>query len=145
VDNGSKRREGSVCICDAFPTRVLWKRQFIFVTAVSETNACNAHNHFGKRQKPVSSMQFRKELARKLLNYQKEHGGQSVNSQCRFMAKPCFKSRWSPTRKVWGDSTQRYHQQFCSSGCGKKIRTYCLCDPTKSLCSNCFGIHCFKG
>mmetsp|Transcript_5873 Transcript_5873/g.14984 ORF Transcript_5873/g.14984 Transcript_5873/m.14984 type:complete len:441 (+) Transcript_5873:607-1929(+) len=65
VDNANNRRQGCVSIEEGFETRSWWKRQFIFILAMCETNACNAYNHFGGHS--VSSREFRKVLAKKLL------------------------------------------------------------------------------
>jgi len=152
VDNANNRRQGCVSIEDAFPTKSWWKRQFIFTSALSETNACNAFNHFGGHK--VSSAEFRMALAIKLLGPAGEDAamptrvpteirtvavGDTVGAHT-LMTKPLHSGRWNGTE--WARTSCAYQQHKCRTrGCKSQVRTYCSCNPCHPLCTLCWSKH----
>ncbi|KAL7546313.1 hypothetical protein ACHAWF_009644 [Thalassiosira exigua] len=50
-----------------------------------------------------------------------------------------FSTRPEFTTGKWETSKQRYQRSYCQ--CGARVRTYCPCNPSKSLCVVCFALH----
>ena len=54
---------------------------------------------------------------------------------------PVHCGRWDPKKGAFKHTKQAYQKSECSKKCGRRVRTYCVCDMSAILCDECFFIH----
>ncbi len=128
-------------------------RQFTFICSVAAVNANNSLAR-AKNANAEHQITFRKLLAKEMMyNHITESGGvmnspirakkrsrQSIEDEHQLVKKPLYTGRYDDSAKVWKKSTQAYLKHKCRT-CSKNIRTYCICNKSRPMCSICFAKH----
>jgi hypothetical protein len=149
VDDHNNLRHSPISLEESISTKDWRIRVFSFVLALVEVNARLAHAFFS-RIVTMSQLEFRRKLAKELLDYsfsintsrriKRKRRLELSESICGVETAPLFATNWTGTR--WEFLSTKYPQDFCKTvGCQKRIRTYCKCMIGHWLCPTCIGIH----
>jgi len=157
VDDNNNIRQGSVPFEETFrPDR--WDlRQLGFIIALSLANSQLASNHFVQAKcgmPKLSGAEFRRIVAEEILEWcegQREvsspgEGAQRSSARRASSVQHALchipKGRGKHTATAFKNTKSEYPKYTCTGdGCKKKIRTYCSCDKTRTLCADCFAEH----
>jgi hypothetical protein len=150
VDDHNNNRHSPISLEESINTKD-WKiRVFTFILAVVEVNARLAYQFFTKSDSPLSQLQFRRLLAKELMDFsfvvnrdnrkRKRRSIEAVAPICGVETAPVYATSWNGTE--WHYLSSKYPQHFCKTvGCNKRIRTYCKCMKGFWLCPACIGMH----
>jgi hypothetical protein len=157
VDDHNNRRHNDggthqgVSLERAWQTSRWENRVFSFIVAVVEVNVYLARRYFFGKDEVF--MEFRKKLAYELLHNTLDGGSPPTGSPGPLRSRPSaspatHKLVKAPQNKRFEDGEWRisykrkYQQHLCSTnGCKKRMRTVCICNMAKWLCSDCFANH----
>jgi len=150
VDDHNNLRHALPSVEDSWRTMRWEVRVFSFILAVCEVNAYLALKYFSYSKGTIEGLPtlvvFRRRLAWLLINnawiIQEEQRAREVGEQTIhvLMTAPPHAKKFRYQR--WDCSAAAAYQQYaCGERCGKKIRTYCACNPGAWLCYNCFPKH----
>ena len=151
VDDHNNLRHALPSVEDTWVTKRWECRVFSFILAITEINAFLALRYFVFGNDTIKGcptlLVFRRRLAWQLINNPWIRQEQQVSDERvwpgaihRLITAPDHARKWSGGTFIC-DANQKYQQHFCSGKCGKRIRTYCACDPSKWLCRNCLPNH----
>ena len=164
VDDNNHIRQGSSSLEAKSKVCTWYFKHFLFLLALSETNALLAFNHFvrAKTQRKVTLRDFRARLAEQLLTdalfadgAEEEDEEEEEPSRTppprpsqRFVHTSLHELKEVPPyRGVWDgkeftERKNRYNPRRCRGpGCTKTTRCYCACDPNVFFCKDCFYTH----
>ena len=118
---------------------------FVFILEISEVNEFLILSYFvycGLRQQGMLELlEFRRKFVWQIINNiyigEREGGVEfSTESIHRLTTAPRHARRYQIRRWICTAKTT-YQWYSCSFKCGKNIRTYCICTPGVSICSDC--------
>ena len=149
VDDHNGKRHSPICLEYVWATKRWAHRPFSFLLAISEVNTNLAEAFFWKKSDPMPQLEFRKLLARDLINnhylVQEEEAAETRRSKRLKAIVGHSLVSLPPYRRFSGasivKSTSKYPQATCVGG-HRKIRTYCQCSPGILRCNLCFATHC---
>ena len=154
VDDNNHNRSGYLSLEDAVNTKSWVMRQFTFIEAVAEANACLAYNYFVRRPKKLrllTNTEFRRLVAESLVTNTDGRNDAVLNSAayenlnvCTLQRYPKGTGEWSSTKgsfKVPSHPYQKFRWNYGGDACKRLVRTYCSCDPKLTMCNICFGHH----
>ena len=151
VDDHNAKRHSPICLLYVWATKYWPHRPFSFILSISEVNTNLADAFFIRNAAPRPQLEFRKLLAKDLINNEYLAQEQSklelrrskrmstVNSHSLVSLPPAKKFRGAKIVKA----ASRYPQVMCSGG-HRKVRTYCVCSPGIIRCEQCFVLHCLE-
>ena len=149
VDDVNNRRHDPIALEDGWATKWWPNRQFTFILSVAEANAVQARAR-GKKEPAMPTLEFRRQLAMKMMTNTLGNTGAAVASPRRTRAslsndhvlskRAKKEGKWNPTTRKFNEVTTLYVARPCS-GCRTNTRDYCSCDPGQDLCQVCFGKH----
>ena len=152
VDDHNNLRHGLPSIEDTWITQRWEVSVFAFILAVCEVNAflvVRYFQHGNSRDTAPKLLTFRRQLAWQLINnpYLENDEAQNqmvlIGTAHTLLRAPTFASAYR--NRGWERlAKQKYQQYKCGRNCGRRVRTYCPCNPTKWLCAQCFGNHCLE-
>lgn len=146
VDDHNARRQSPISLEESWATQRWPNRVFAFVLGVSEVNAMYAESYFSRTKQP-SMLDFRKQLAKELINNDYDNVGNKNSSKRSARKREAHshellslpkKTKFDGARVV--ESVSDYPQFKCKS-CNKRVRTYCRCSPGAIRCSTCHLRH----
>jgi hypothetical protein len=149
VDDNNNIRQGSLSFETAWATKKWYIRQFAFIIALAETNACLAYNHFLKKK--VTLIEFRRQLANELVDLWMSSQREVQEPVCGprmtrsmtthvLVTKPPHSGVWR--NGEWTKTKQMYQKSVCTGeNCNRMTRTYCSCNKLKMLCAFCYASH----
>jgi hypothetical protein len=151
-DHNNKRHDVGglgVSLEDTWRTSRWEIRVFTFVCmAIVEVNAYLGRSFFGEETETM--LEFRRKLAYECVyNTIDDVGGvgearqgrpRRYQTEHKLENAPCY-SKW--VNGKWKQVYQLKYQQNCCSHrkCRKKVRTVCVCDRTKWICTECYALH----
>jgi Transposase IS4 len=149
VDDHNNLRHSPISLEESISTKDWRIRVFSFVLALVEVNARLAHAFFS-RSVTMSQLEFRRKLAKELLDYsfsinavgrnKRKRRSDLPESICGVETAPLYATNWTGTS--WEFLATKYPQHFCKTvGCQKRVRTYCKCMIGHWRCPTCIGIH----
>lgn len=161
VDRNNKQRQGGLSLEQGWQTTKWHIRMFAFLVGVSETNAKFAACHFRdeNEEDSLSLFDFRLSVAdhilslhaaqqraparkasRELRDLRGEHCLTKMPAGCgRYTGKRDREHVDGFKKLPASREGHKWQCQLCS--CGKQIRTYCLCNPARALCVECYAQH----
>jgi Transposase IS4 len=146
VDDHNSRRHSPISLEATWATKTWDYRVFAFLLAITEVNINLANSYFYTKE-TVGSLDFRKQLARALINnkYLRQETPEGARrSKRRVSGKEHELLTLPKNRKFLADrvvpSAMAYPQFKCHD-CQKKRRTYCSCSPGIIRCSDCYAEH----
>ena len=151
VDDHNAKRHSPICLEYTWATKYWPHRPFSFLLAISEVNTNLAEAHFVRHAEARPQLQFRKLLAKDLIDNPYLAEEQS-KLQLRRSKRQCTIHTHSlvslpPQKKFKGSkivrASSKYPQARCSGG-HRKVRTYCVCSPGILRCEQCFVLHCLE-
>lgn len=142
---------------DVWIMKQFWHGHFAFFLGLSEANAYFAYTRFVQKGAGMTHISFRKLLARELItnHYLVEEeellraADDVVTSETqvkRTKTSDAHRLESIPFHSTWDGSSWRQTlrvqqvQRRCKY-CKKKTRHYCVCNPSKSICTLCFARH----
>jgi Transposase IS4 len=136
-DHNNKRHDGGshqgISLETTWNTQRWENRVFAFVLAVTEVNAYLARRYFFKEEE--SFMEFRKKLSYAMTrntNQSKVHELVRAPKNAKFED-----GEWRTSYK------RKYQQHHCTAiGCKNRVRTVCICNRARWICTKCFADHC---
>ena len=150
VDDHNNLRHALPSIEDTWFTHRWECRVFSFILAITEINAFLALRYFVFANNTIEGcptlLVFRRRLAWQLINNpwirQDEQNAENTANTAvhQLCGAPEHARKWAGGTFIC-DATSQYQQYACSGKCGKRIRTYCVCDPSKWLCTRCLPAH----
>lgn len=164
VDDNNNLRQGSISLEAVGGTHDWAFRQFLALTAISEVNALLMYNiKMEATDRPrLSVLQFRRLLAQQLVEneyFTAENAGPQAPlgppgvARAKRRANPLAPGGHKREKLdqyqgeylgngEWAQVKTKYEQLKCQgAGCDKRIRTYCVCNPARMLCADCFAVH----
>ena len=156
VDDNNNNRQGCLSLEEVFVPKEWEMRQFGFVLALVQTNTFLVFNHLRAKNGLVelSKAEFVRELCQEMIEnavYRQtkadsEDKEEEVSGKRRKRVEehelckiPAGFGKWNSTR-FW-PMKQNYQKYRCSYGYGAMIRTYCVCDKSLMLCTECYSVH----
>lgn len=149
VDSHNARRQSPIAIEETWQTSRWANRVFAFLLAISEVNANLGESYFGTRETTRPQLEFRRLLARDLIEnpYQNMNGSPSSERRSKRirdahgheLVKVPRGKKFKGTVLVSSKSNYPYNFCYCRQ---QRVRTYCKCTPGMLLCPACFAIHC---
>ena len=150
VDDHKNLRHSPISLEESLNTKDWKLRVFSFVLALVEVNARLAFAFFTTRDTAMSQLEFRRKLAKELLDFsfvsnkgersKSKRGSGLGTMNCGVETAPPYAGTWNGTK--WELLSSRYPQHVCRTlGCQKCIRTYCRCMVGNWMCPTCIGIH----
>jgi hypothetical protein len=149
VDDVNNRRHDPIGLEQVWATKWWPNRQFTFLCSVAEVNAGQARAR-ARKEPAEPTLQFRKELAFKMLTNKLDGNGEvpkSLVCNRRFTNRvhvhkkqEKFCRMWNPNTKLFRACKMEYLKRP-SSVCRKSTQEYCTCAPGRDLCRVCFGMH----
>lgn len=145
IDDHNAKRHQPISLEVTWATQTWENRVFAYLFATTEVN-CNLAASFFIGESPPPVLEFRKELARELLNnpyYSRKVATAERSKRQRtshdhtLLTLPAY-SKWDGTKIV--SSTSDYPQKMCK-GRHRKVRTYCSCSPGIVMCEECYADH----
>ena len=151
MDDHNAKRHAPICLEHVWATKHWPHRPFSFLLAITEVNVNLAEAYFVRHKAPRPQLEFRKLIAKDLIN--NEYLMQEItkqeprrSKQKLALATHCLQSL-PPYKKFIGSKIRKakskYPQATCVSG-HRKVRTYCVCSPGILRCDQCFAIHCVE-
>ena len=146
VDLHNQCRHQPLSLESIWATRRWPNRVFCFLIAITEVNVKLAAEYFGTTPK-MSMLQSRRLIAEAFITndkIQEERLGRTVMRLrpavvCHgLMTVPSFQ-RYNGVKFVKAGT--RFPQRKCTT-CGRKVRTYCQCNPNNAMCQTCHTKHC---
>ena len=149
VDDHNGKRHSPICLEYVWATKRWAHRPFSFLFAISEVNTNLAKAHFFDKTTPTPQLEFRKLLAKELINnkylYQEQEAVELRKSKRLKTMMGHVLVSLPPYRLFSGcrmvKSKTKYPQATCEGG-HQKIRTCCKCSPGTLRCNLCFATHC---
>jgi hypothetical protein len=150
VDSHNARRMAPIAMEETWNTGRWPIRVFTYLLSTSEVNANLGESQFGAAEETRPQLEFRRLLARDLINnayLTMEQQGESPGRKSKRIREshghelvhiPRGK-KFQGARLV--KSKSNYAFNFCSCH-AKRVRTYCKCTPGLLLCTVCFATHC---
>jgi hypothetical protein len=122
------------------------------LAVVTEVNVYLHAVIFSKRSEE-NFMEFRKKLAYALLHNTMDEGlapasrpntrGSNLSPVHEFLRAPKnAKFEDGEWRTLYKQKTQQHH--CATSGCKNRMRTVCICNRSRWMCTRCFADHCFS-
>ncbi len=148
VDDNNNLRQGWRGIEEIWETKIWLQRVFSFTVGLTEVNAYLAHRHFVCPNSSISLQQFRRSLARDLINNPFLISEQQIPQTPTTRAKTSFShviqsipqySSWDG--KSWKKKLKSQFPQRQCLACRRYTSFYCICSPARSICKKCFGPH----
>ena len=151
VDDHNAKRHSPISLEYVWATKYWPHRPFSFLLAISEVNTNLAEAYFTRKLAPRPQLEFRKLLAKDLinnkyledeqnkLNIRRSKRQATINTHSLLSLPPSKKFRGSKIIKA----KSKYPQATCSGG-HRKVRTYCVCSPGILRCEQCFVLHCLE-
>jgi len=148
VDDHNNLRQGSYALEYAWQTKHWSNRSFAFLLSVSLVNAFLVQR-FSSTTTSVSHYNFRKQLTAELINNPyivPSLPEPEVRMATRSSILPRHKLLQIPKYSTWHTSgwhkelKSEYPTRHCRM-CQKDVRTYCACDPSRSVCDDCICEH----
>jgi Transposase IS4 len=146
VDDHNARRHAPVSFEESWATKNWTHRVFAFLIAITEVNTALAMSFFYDKH-DISQINFRKELAKELINNkylvrEQELGIRRARKRSNLVdhvlvTLPAFK-KFKQGKMV--PSAMQYGQYKCV-GCPKRSRKYCQCSPGVFRCNECYATH----
>ena len=145
MDDHNNNRHQPISLEVIWATQRWSNRVFAFLLAITEVNIKHAYEYFC-RNKRLSMINFRKELARTLINnsiLRNDDQNRSIYTlrersiDHKLVAIGEYK-RWNGAK--WVNGSTRWPQRKCIS-CQRRVRTYCTCNVSRGLCNNCYVNH----
>ena len=149
VDDHNNLRHALPSLEDSWTTRRWEVRVFSFVLAVCEVNAFLVSRYFvygNNKDNAPTLLTFRRRLAWQLINNkwlepdQVEHQMVVVGTRHSFLQAPNHAKEYR-NRRWYCTALSKYQQYKCSLGCGRRVRTYCACNPSAWVCQFCHAKH----
>jgi hypothetical protein len=154
IDDHNNRRHAPISLERTWATKFWPDRNFAWYLAVSEVNAALADGHFRRNGIPLPSLEFRKALAKEMLEntvgINVDDTGLPRRSTRAPIRVPCapvkqkhYFGRYNKSTKKFEITKQKYQKQRCSNRpeCPKHTRIYCKCTLGLYLCNTCFVKH----
>lgn len=153
VDDNNNNRQGSLSFEETFNPKRWDLRQFGFIIALALTNSMLAYNKFIRaksNEDTLSNAEYRRMLAQEMLSWVNEQEGHDSSrstpatrrrtSQCKILHLKKGQGKWK--NSGFRSTKDPYPKYNCSGvGCNRRIRTYCSCDPTAMMCTECWPEH----
>lgn len=161
VDRNNKLRQGGLSLEQGWQTTKWHIRMFAFLVGVSESNAKLAAAHFRDDDKDVSVSLFdfrlsvanhilslhaaqtrptARKAARELRDLRGEHCLTKMPAGCGRYTGKRDRDHVDGFKKLPASREgHKWQCQLCI--CGKQIRTFCLCNPARALCIECYAQH----
>ena len=149
VDDVNNCRHDPIALEDGWATKWWPNRQFTFILSVAEANAVQARAR-GKKESAMPTLEFRRQLAMKMMTNTLGNTGAAAASPRRTRAslsndhvlskRAKKEGKWNPYTRKFNEVTTLYVARPCSC-CRTNTRDYCSCDPGRDLCQVCFGKH----
>jgi len=149
VDDVNNRRHDPIGLEEIWATKWWPNRQFTFLLSVAEANAVQSRAR-GKKEGAEATLNFRKQLAYRMLFNKMGDNGVAPTSPIRFQLrrnaeherkkKQVGTGKWNPTTKRFNAVKTPYLREKCSE-CDETTREYCSCTPQRPLCRGCFALH----
>jgi Transposase IS4 len=145
VDDHNNKRHSPISLEAIWATHWWPNRVFSFLLAVTEVNIKLTMEYFMGVDK-VSMLVFRRNFAEALINNKDLHNQVDCSPNRELRPRSChhqlltvdsFK-RWNGVKFVRAKT--QFPQRKCT-GCGRKVRTYCSCNPNNGLCNLCYTNH----
>ena len=153
VDDVNNRRHDPIGLEEVWHTKWWPTRQFTFICSVAESNAvhCKAR---ALKAPTTPQLEFRRNLAKQMLMNKLGDDGTRVGSPVRprkrgrddrirdhdLESRPNFTGKWDNSTNSWTKITTRYCKIKCGT-CNNKVRTFCKCNKSVTMCVACFGNH----
>ena len=137
-----KHHHAPILLESVWMTKWWPNRQFTFLLSVAEVNAGMAKAR-AKKAPADSVLDFRKRLAKLMLENKLDEHGVATNSQIRPRRTSNHvhvDGKYDPEWRQFKRVKMMYLTRPCKD-CRKDTRDYCSCDPSMDLCSACFGAH----
>ena len=150
VDDVNNRRHDPIGLEDVWATKWWPTRQFTFICSVAEVNAVNSRAR-ARKGKTDPQLTFRRNLALDMLENKigltkepinspiKTRRQRKVPGHCK-KTRPTFSGKWDSVKGKWKHVRTEYMRLDCAV-CKKSTRTYCVCNPSVSLCERCYYDH----
>lgn len=157
VDDNNNVRQGSLGLEECLAVKAWHIRQFLALIAMAEVNAHAFYNYKSNislgegHKKSLSLVEFRDKLARALIHNMflpqpnSDEHSESPTRRTRARTDPHHQLMPAPAYTgmyvdgTWTQVTSKYGKHKCSRpNCTTRIRTYCTCNPSKFLCTNCY-------
>lgn len=160
VDDNNNNRQGTIPFEESFSPKRWDLRQFGFILALCVTNAMLGYNSMviaKQGKKALSNAEFRRMLAEEMLKVTVDQSGspedangtpggrkrRRVSQDHKLKRLKTGNGKWQGHR--WSTAKQAYQKyRCCGDGCTALIRTYCACDKSLMLCTDCYAKHVFK-
>ena len=150
VDDHNNRRHDPIGLEEAWATKWWPMRQFTFICAVAEVNACYSQAR-GRREATVPQLDFRRKLAQQLLQntldvpvivpVARVANRNRSNTVHALRKRGKNEGKWQPGQRCFKEVRTVYLVLKCQRCQAKMCRTYCACHPSTPLCEGCFALH----
>ena len=145
------KKHALICLEHDWTTKHWPRRPFAFLFDITEVNVNLAETYFVRNEAPRPQVEFRKLIAKDLIN--NEYLIQEISEQELWRSKRklaltahCLQSL-PPFTKLIGTKIRKvgskYPQDTCTSG-HQKVCTYCVCSSGILQSNQCFAIHCVE-
>lgn len=156
VDDVNNHRHDPIGLESSWATKFWPHWQFTFFLSIAEVNANNSQAR--ARGKPAQpTLEFRKKLARQMMNNKLEEDGRVMHSPMRAQKRvregiegehgleqrDNFTGAWDVLERKFATTTTKHCKTKCAK-CPTKVRTYCACNKAVTLCTDCWGVHCIE-
>ena len=154
VDDNNHNRSAYLSLEDAVNTKSWTMRQFTFIDAVSEVNACLSYNYFVRRPKKLpflSNTEFRRIIVKSMVTNSDWRNDALHVANAEGIAQDCLLKHYTKGQGEWSEDKgefklpshpyQKFRCKFGGGACKRLVRTYCLCNPKLTMCNMCFGYH----
>ena len=153
VDDVNNRRHDPIGLEDTWRTKWWPDRQFTFLCELAESNAANSQAR-AKKESAQSQLDFRRKLACQMLENKIDDMGFVLGIPTspirltlrRRPPKHELKTRdlgrgaWDPATRDFSYTEQEYQKTKCGT-CKSRVRTYCRCNKSVTMCQECFHKH----
>ena len=151
VDDHNAKRHAPISLEYVWATKYWPHCPFSFLLAISEVNTNLAEAFFTRNSTPRPQLEFRKLLAKDLINneylIQEQNKLELRRSKRQATITAHALVSLPPSKKIKGmkvvRAASKYPQATCSGG-HRKVRTYCVCSPGILRCEQCFVLHCLE-
>ncbi len=148
VDIHNRFRQGMAYSLErAWGSKSWIQRQLAFLLSLSLVNAFEAYNFMSKDDEeypPMTYTQFFVRVMEELLvDDEMDRGVEPPRQVARLQEHELVKAPLHTGAKGVPNARMKYQQVQCkgSSGCTRRVREHCTCDPKLFLCPNCFARH----
>ena len=153
VDDVNNRRHDPIGLEQVWHTKWWPTRQFTFICSVAESNAVHCKARATKAP-ATPQLEFRRNLAKLMLLNKIRNDRTRVASPMRnrkrarevrvsehgLVSRPAGYGKWDNKKNYWSKIKTPYCKIKCDT-CSTKVRTYCKCDKTTTMCTECYGVH----